>query len=383
MTQVREGVLTLRHNLALGSSAGGTEVLPGATLALEDITLLPEPLTLGAPDPEEEEEVPQTVFIAVTTPADDGGEVAIITPADDGGEMQILGGFVQFDVSRGSALQISRAISGPGQVQKAGAGTLILDAANTYAGLTQVLEGTLTLRNSDALGSPEVGTELLGGTAMVLENNITVLDDLSLVGDPPGTEFPGVTIFSHGNNSFGNETTPVEAPKIALNPFLTVTVVVDGLDQAVQEGPLSWSQPYNTHLVYRDETPEGKITVIARHYGYKDRLGVTHLRGVSYEPPGSWIIWDWLTGSGVHHLELNWHLGCRPTPVDGGYKLDGVGVPLSLTVEGGTCSLHEGTEEPIAGWCSRSYGQKEPISTLRVEHKGPLPHEFMTRLRVG
>ena len=161
------------------------------------------------------------------------------------------------------------------------------------------------------------------------------------------------------------------------------TVIVDGLDQAVQEGALSWSQPYNTHLVYRDETPEGKITVIARHYGYKDRLGVTHLRGVSYEPPGSWIIWDWLTGSGVHHLELNWHLGCRPTPVDGGYELQGLDLPLSLTVEGGTCSLHEGTVQPIAGWRSQSYGRKESIPTLRVEHKGPLPHEFMTRLRVG
>jgi hypothetical protein len=84
-----------------------------------------------------------------------------------------------------------------------------------------------------------------------------------------------------------------------------------------------------------EETPEGKITVIARHYGYKARLGVTHLRGVSYEPPGSWMIWDWLTGTGTHHVELNWHLGCRPIPVDGGYRLEGFEHPLLLTVEGG------------------------------------------------
>ncbi|HEX2055733.1 MAG TPA: heparinase II/III-family protein [Nitrospiraceae bacterium] len=161
------------------------------------------------------------------------------------------------------------------------------------------------------------------------------------------------------------------------------TVTVDGTDQAVQEGPLSWSNPFESQLVYRDETPEGKITVIARHYGYKARLGVTHLRGVSYEPPGSWIIWDWLTGSGIHHLELNWHLGCRPTVVERGYELSGLDVPLLLTVEGGSVSLHEGEVQPIMGWRSPTYGVKEPLTTLRVEHTGSLPHEFMTRLRIG
>ena len=159
------------------------------------------------------------------------------------------------------------------------------------------------------------------------------------------------------------------------------TVTIDGLDQAVQDGPFAWSLPFETHLVYKDETPEGKITVIARHYGYKDRLGVTHLRGVSYEPPGTWVIWDWLTGTGVHHLELNWHLGCRPIPVDGGYHLEGFNQPLLLTIEGGTSTLCEGSVQPVGGWASKRYGSKEPITTLRVEHTGTVPHEFMTRLR--
>lgn len=159
------------------------------------------------------------------------------------------------------------------------------------------------------------------------------------------------------------------------------TVTIDGLDQALQDGPLAWSMPFDTHLVYKDETPEGKITVIARHYGYKDRLGVTHLRGVSYDPPGSWLIWDWLTGTGTHHLELNWHLGCRPVPVDGGYRLEGLERPLLMTIEGGKASLCEGTVQPVGGWASAQYGSKHPITTLRVEHRGSIPHEFMTRLR--
>ena len=32
------------------------------------------------------------------------------------------------------------------------------------------------------------------------------------------------------------------------------TVTIDGLDQAVQDGPLAWSLPFETHLVYKDET---------------------------------------------------------------------------------------------------------------------------------
>ncbi|MGC3973853.1 MAG: alginate lyase family protein [Nitrospira sp.] len=160
------------------------------------------------------------------------------------------------------------------------------------------------------------------------------------------------------------------------------TVTIDGLDQAVPDGHLAWSKPFDTHLVYKDETPEGKMTVIARHYGYKDRVGVTHLRGVSYEPTGSWMVWDWLTGTGTHHVELNWHLGCRPIPVEGGYRLEGCELPLLLTVEGGTSTLCEGSIQPVAGWASNQYGSKHPISTLRVEYTGPVPHEFMTRLRI-
>lgn len=160
------------------------------------------------------------------------------------------------------------------------------------------------------------------------------------------------------------------------------TVTIDGLDQAVQDGHLAWSLPFDTHLVYKDETPEGKITVIARHYGYKDRRGVTHLRGIAYEPPGSWMIWDWLTGTGTHHIELNWHLGCRPVPMDGGYRLEGGELPLLLTVEGGTSTLCEGTIQPVGGWASHQYGSKHPITTLRSEYTGAVPHEFMTRLRI-
>ncbi len=161
------------------------------------------------------------------------------------------------------------------------------------------------------------------------------------------------------------------------------TVTVDGRDQAVQETSFLWSQPFETHLIYRDETPEGKITVLARHYAYVQQCGVTHWRGVVYQPPGSWLVWDWLTGTGTHHLELNWNLGLSPVQSPTSYVLACEGQPVQLSVEGGQASLHRGETDPPSGWRSSTYGSKEPLTTLRVEHRGTLPHEFLTRIWCG
>ena len=161
------------------------------------------------------------------------------------------------------------------------------------------------------------------------------------------------------------------------------TVAVDGQDQAVQETSFLWSQPFDTHLIYRDETPEGKITVLARHYGYMARCGVTHWRGVVYHPPGAWLIWDWLTGTGAHHLELNWHLGVHPVENRTPLLLDPGNEPVQLSIEGGAISLHRAEETPPCGWRSSCYGLKEPATTLRAEHRGSLPHEFLTRIWRG
>jgi hypothetical protein len=67
--------------------------------------------------------------------------------------------------------------------------------------------------------------------------------------------------------------------------------------------------------------------------------------------------------------------------VEGGYRLEGFEHPLLLTVEGGASTLCEGSLQPVGGWASKGYGAKHPITTLRVDYTGSIPHEFMTRLR--
>jgi len=160
------------------------------------------------------------------------------------------------------------------------------------------------------------------------------------------------------------------------------TVIVDRLDQAVQETAFLWSQPFHSSLSHQHVTPEGVITVIANHDGYKSRLGVTHWRAVIYEPAGRWLIWDYLSGSGSHDLELNWHLAVEPKTTPNGYILkcdDGL---LHLLIEGGKTTLHRGETNPISGWRSRQYGMKEPISTLCTTFSGTLPHEFVTQIQL-
>lgn len=161
------------------------------------------------------------------------------------------------------------------------------------------------------------------------------------------------------------------------------TVTVNGQDQAVQETGFLWSHPYDTHLIYREEAPNGTVTVLARHYGYLERFGVSHWRGIVHHPPGGWLIWDWLTGTGSHHLELNWHLGLDPVRLPESYLFSIARQPIQLSVEGGQVSVRRGEEHPQAGWHSPQYGTKTPITTLCTEYRGTLPHEFMTRIWMG
>jgi hypothetical protein len=161
------------------------------------------------------------------------------------------------------------------------------------------------------------------------------------------------------------------------------TVVVDGLDQAVQETGFQWSSPFNSRLVFRAEHADGETLLVAMHDGYLQRTGVIHWRGLLYRHPGLWVIIDRLTGSGIHDLELNWHLGHTPIPDGHGYVLEGAESRIRLTIEGGEVAIHRGKTAPILGWRSRSYGGKEPMDTLHVTYRGALQHEFVTCLIMG
>jgi hypothetical protein len=158
------------------------------------------------------------------------------------------------------------------------------------------------------------------------------------------------------------------------------TVTVDGLDQAVQETAFLWSGPYRVTLHRRLELAGGTVCVLASHDGYRSRRGVTHWRAVQYRPGGRWLIWDCLTGTGAHDLELHWHIRSPLTVEGDGVVIRAAGQQIGMQVAGGSVSLHVGEADPVRGWYAPAYGVLAPLTTVRAACQAALPHEFVTTL---
>lgn len=137
-----------------------------------------------------------------------------------GGNTQTVGGITLLSgsivngtlVSNGHVLQsgdIHSSLSGSGGLQKIGAGTVTLFAANDYTGDSTVSAGTLVVANANALpatGSLNIGTN---GT-VVLANGLSQAIALSGLSFDTGVSGPGLS-------SAGNEGTPVSTGDGSLN----------------------------------------------------------------------------------------------------------------------------------------------------------------------
>ncbi len=93
--------------------------------------------------------------------------------------------------TNGFTTTIATAIGGTGGLTKIGAGTLVLDATNTYAGGTLVSAGTLGFVSAGAFGSGGL-TLTNGATLAPLANGLTVATPITLAA-------PGGTIATGGN----------------------------------------------------------------------------------------------------------------------------------------------------------------------------------------
>jgi autotransporter-associated beta strand protein len=87
-----------------------------------------------------------------------------------------------FTYASSATQTISGVISGSGSLEKEGAGTLILTAANTYTGATTVDAGTLAITNASALGAGTAGTTVNTGGTLDLRNVTGVAEPITLAG---------------------------------------------------------------------------------------------------------------------------------------------------------------------------------------------------------
>lgn len=100
----------------------------------------------------------------------------------------------------GGTLTLSGSVSGSRGIAKTGGGTVLLSVANTYSGVTSVLQGNLAIANSSALGSSSVGngTVVASGATLDIRNTINSSEPVTISGTGAGGV--GALFNGSGNN---------------------------------------------------------------------------------------------------------------------------------------------------------------------------------------
>lgn len=82
-----------------------------------------------------------------------------------------------FDVAENVTFKVNK-MTGPGGFRKSGLGTLILDQANDYEGITRVSTGILRIEHNQALGSTNGYTQVGSGASLLLTNGMNIGGEL-------------------------------------------------------------------------------------------------------------------------------------------------------------------------------------------------------------
>src|SRR5262249_18318094 len=125
-TTISEGILNIRNDAALGSTAAGTTVASGATLQLQNsITVGDEALSLAG------------------TGFNNNGALENVSGENNWSGPITLAADSRVQTESGTILGLAGAITGAGALEKTGPGTLGLTGNNSYGGATTVSGGTL------------------------------------------------------------------------------------------------------------------------------------------------------------------------------------------------------------------------------------------------
>ncbi len=263
---INEGVVHIQNNTSLGTTGAGTTVADGATLQIEFVGALAEPLisiqgagrggTLGALNLMAATGIGVNLFMA--------GPSTVRVDSS----FAILGG----------------AISGTGPLTKVGAGTLQFGggggAANTYTGDTIVDEGILVLSKGTGITTVP-GHLVIGGGGGLFGTSATVRHFAGF------TILGGVTLNRGGLWDLNGFSESFSAPALQGRPALTLNVGSD-----VQTGVGTLTLPVGGDVVVNPGTFPGASSLISGN--------------LALDPgPHRFIVQSGVSGIGIGGLELD------------------------------------------------------------------------------
>ena len=164
------------------------------------------------------------------------------------------------------------------------------------------------------------------------------------------------------------------------------TVTIDGLGQATPDRPFSWKGRPVTRVHDWHSTAEIDYAD-ASHDAYGNLPDpVVHRRRVLFAKPRYWVLVDDLAGRTHHRIELRFQFAPVEVTLEpsGWARASGSGgqglLLRSYSSAHLELSFHSGSLEPIAGWISRDYGQRQPAPMLICSAAAPLPLRIVTLL---
>ncbi len=250
--------------------------------------------------------------------------------------------------------------------------------------------------NSPAKGPTKVGsTSFNAGGLYVMASNKKNLLQMIIDAGPQGTGRSG-----HGHADALSVSVAMDGRRWLIDPGTYCymcderdrfrgtgahnTLSVDGLDQAVPDGPFAWTSIPDVHC---ERWIAGKTFTLfeGNHTGYM-RLAdpVLHRRCIFYLHDAFWIIRDVVEGREEHRLEINWHFAPHVVIEKAGHGFVARATQAPLAGEGGFALRP--VEE--AGWThtiesdstSPAYGRKDSTLTVRSSGRLRLPVNHATML---
>ena len=186
---------------ALGASALGTTVTKlGTLVANTGADLVKEPLVLA-------------------------GRLEGFLSKGWSGSIALVGSFATIDVFRffsiplPSTFTLSGTVSGSGVLIKDGDGALILTGNNTYAGVTFVKAGVLSVRNTSALGRGPSGTQVNIGATLDVQGGLTISERLAMGGNLHS--LAGNNTWTGAIELFANSSMTVDENQLAIDSVIS------------------------------------------------------------------------------------------------------------------------------------------------------------------